>query len=38
MHGDEFNRSERLFFKDIADTIRMSVDYKLEKMEKGDVE
>lgn len=36
MYGDEMSLSEKLFFKDIQETIENQVDYKIELLEKGD--
>jgi hypothetical protein len=38
LYGDEMSLSERLFFKDIHETIENQVDYELELLEKGDFE
>lgn len=38
MYGDEMSLSEQLFFTDIHETIENMVDYKLEKLENGDVD
>lgn len=38
MYGDEMSLSEKLFFKDIHETIENQVDYKIELLEEGDVE
>lgn len=38
MYGDEMSLSERLFYKDICETIENQVDYKMELLENGDVE
>ena len=38
LYGDEMSFGERLLFTDIHNTIENMVDYKLEKLENGDVE
>lgn len=35
MYGDDMSLTEKLFFKDIHETIENQVDYELELLEKG---
>ena len=38
MFGDDMSLSEKLFFRDIHETIENQVDYKMELLENGDGE
>lgn len=38
MYGDEMSLSERLLYTDICETIENQVDYKMELLEKEDLE